>query len=127
MFNVSQVSAGRKNYHCFEIDGSKCAIAWNQEEPNELWVGHRERANEIMARDPSLLEEAARPYAHYPGGHPEGYPDGFKNLMLNVYRKVSGEDPKADFPTFEDGHRAAAVVEAILASHKSRQWTKVVY
>ena len=39
---VSQVTAGRKNMVRYEIAGSKCALAWNSEEPNELWIGHRE-------------------------------------------------------------------------------------
>ncbi len=75
-FTVCQVAAGRKNRLFYEIDGGKCALAWDQERPNELWVGFREKPNELVIKDPSLLKEAARPYAHYPGGHPEGYPDG---------------------------------------------------
>jgi len=127
VFTVSQVSAGRKNRLYYEIDGSKCAVSGDLERPNELWVGYREKANEVLIKDPSLLKEAARRYAHYPGGHPEGYPDGPKNLFGNVYRKVMGEAEAIDYPTFADGHRAVAIVEAILASHKSRQWVKVTY
>jgi predicted dehydrogenase len=127
MFAVSQVSAGRKNRFSYEIDGSKCALAWDQERPNELWIGYRDKPNEVLIRDPALLREAARPYAHYPGGHPEGYPDGFKNLFRNVYSRVAGETDAVEFPTFADGHRAVAIVDAVLASHKGRQWTRVSY
>jgi predicted dehydrogenase len=126
---VSQVSAGRKNREWFEIDGSKSAIAWDQEEPNQLWIGHRERPNEVLIKDPSLLHERARAYAHYPGGHPEGYPDGPKNLFLNFYGFIrEGKDPARGvppFPTFEDGHRENCVVEAVLASHRKRGWVRV--
>jgi len=127
VFTVSQVSAGRKNRLYYEIDGSKCAVSGDLERPNELWVGYREKANEVLIKDPSLLKEAARPYAHYPGGHPEGYPDGPKNLFRNAYLKIAGDPGVMDFPTFADGHRVMAIIEAILASHKSRQWTKVSY
>ena len=34
--NLLQVSAGRKNYFCFEISGSKSAMRWDQKNPNEL-------------------------------------------------------------------------------------------
>jgi predicted dehydrogenase len=126
---ISQVSAGRKNREWFEIDGSGCAIAWDQEEPNQLWVGHREKPNEVVIKDPSLLAEEARRYAHYPGGHPEGYPDGPKNLFINVYEFIrSGKDPrttKTDFPTFEDGHRENLVVEAVVKSSRSRKWVAI--
>ncbi|HEX2982570.1 MAG TPA: Gfo/Idh/MocA family oxidoreductase [Ignavibacteriales bacterium] len=128
-FVVSQVSAGRKNCFRFEIDGSKKAIAWNQENPNELWVGYREKANEIVIKDPSLLDADARRYAHYPGGHPEGYPDGPKNMFANVYNFIlAGKDPlkdAKDFPTFEDGHIENKIVEAILKSSRTEKWTEV--
>ncbi|HEX2866958.1 MAG TPA: Gfo/Idh/MocA family oxidoreductase [Ignavibacteriales bacterium] len=129
VFTVSQVSAGRKNNFVFEIDGSKKAISWDQEEPNELWVGYREKANEVLIKDPSLLDEEARRYAHYPGGHPEGYSDGPKNLFMNVYDFIlKGKDPlkdKPDFPTFEDGHLENKIVEAILRSSKEEKWIEV--
>ncbi len=129
VFTVSQVSAGRKNREWFEIDGSKKAIAWDQEEPNQLWVGYRERPNEIIIKDPSLLDETARKYAHYPGGHPEGYPDGPKNLFMNVYNFIrAGKDPRKDqpdFPTFADGYWEDKIIEAVLKSNKAKKWVAV--
>ncbi len=129
VFTVSQVSAGRKNRLFFEIDGSKCALAWDQESPNEMWIGYRDKANEILAKDPSLLHAEAREYAHYPGGHPEGYPDGPKNLFRNVYRAVERGTMPADpdWSTFVDGHKEVAICEAILSSHKSQSWVEVAY
>lgn len=126
-FTVSQISAGRKNRLSYEIDGARCSLSADLERPNELLIGYREKANELLIKDPSLLLEAARPSAHYPGGHPEGYPDAFKNLFLNVYRAVAGESQGGDFPTFLDGHRAAAMVDAVLTSHRSGRWTEVAY
>lgn len=123
---VSQVSAGRKNHEGFEVDGGRGALAWNQERPNELWIGHRDRPNEVLVKDPGLLAEAARPYAHYPGGHPEGYPDGFKNHFLNVYRAVhDGVGNTPDYPTFADGLRAVRLVAAVLESHRRQAWVEV--
>jgi predicted dehydrogenase len=126
---VSQVSAGRKNRQWIEIDGSRSALAWNQEEPNELWIGHRDRANEMLLKDPALLDERARRYAHYPGGHPEGYPDGPRNLFQSLYRYIGenrqpGRDAP-DFPTFDDGHAEVMIVEAVLKSHQQEVWVDV--
>jgi predicted dehydrogenase len=126
---VSQVSAGRKNRQWLEIDGSRSAVAWGQEDPNQLWIGHRDKPNELLIKDPSLLDANARDYAHYPGGHPEGYPDGPRNLFRNLYRYIGagrrpGRDP-ADFPTFEDGHAEVAIVEAVLQSHERQAWVDV--
>jgi predicted dehydrogenase len=126
---VSQVSAGRKNRQWFEIDGSRSAVAWDQEDPNRLWIGHRDCANEVLIKDPALLDDNARGYAHYPGGHPEGYPDGPRNLFGNLYRYIrEGRTPgrdAADFPTFEDGHAEVVIVEAVLRSHERQGWVDV--
>lgn len=126
---VSQVSAGRKNRQWFEVDGSRRAISWNQEEPNSLWIGHRDQPNEILIKDPSLLDANARTYAHYPGGHPEGYPDGPRNLFLNFYKAIragAGNAPSPlGFPTFEDGHWEVKIVEAVLRSHREQAWVGV--
>ena len=126
-FTVSQVFAGRKNRLSYELSGSKCSLVWDQERPNELWIGYREKANELLMKDPSLLSPRARAYAHYPGGHPEAYPDGLKNFMLRVYSYIAGQSKDIDFSTFQDGHDELAIGEAILASARSKAWQAVTY
>ena len=56
---ISQVSAGRKNHASFEVDGSDGALAWNSERHEELWLGHRDRPNEQLFRDPALMSAPA--------------------------------------------------------------------
>ena len=126
-FSVSQCFAGRKNRLFYELSGSKCSVAWDQERPNEMWIGYREKANELLIKDPSLLSERARAYAHYPGGHPEAYPDGLKNFLLRVYSHIGGASKEVDFSTFKDGHDELAICEAVLASSKSKKWQAVEY
>jgi len=71
-----------------EISGRRSARAWNSEEPNDLWVGHRDRPNELLVRDPALLQAAARKFTSYPGGHAEGFSDTFKQLFRDVYDTI---------------------------------------
>lgn len=126
-FTVSQVAAGRKNCLRFEISGSRSALAWNSEEPNDLWIGHRDQPNELLVRDPALLHESARQFASYPGGHAEGFPDTFKQLFRDVYAFIEAGDfegPRT-FPTFADGHREALLCEAILRSHQEQRWVNM--
>jgi predicted dehydrogenase len=127
VFTVSQVSAGRKNCLRWEVAGSKGALAWDSERPNELWVGRRDQPNELLLRDPALLHAAVRPFANYPGGHNEGFPDTFKQLFRAVYDTIEAGDFQASrpFPTFEDGHREVVLCEAILQSHRERRWVEV--
>ncbi|MBM83993.1 MAG: dehydrogenase [Planctomycetaceae bacterium] len=121
--HVSQVTAGRKNCLRFEIAGSKKSLYWNSESPNELWIGHRDEANELLMRDPALLVNAA----DYPGGHNEGYADSFKYCFRAFYEYIARGDFSAEptFPTFADGHREIVLCEAILQSHQTGSWVEV--
>ena len=107
--------------------GSKRALAWCSEQPNELWIGRRDAPNESLIRDPALLGSAARPYADYPGGHNEGFPDTFKQCFRSFYDYIAAGDFSAPptFPTFADGHREIVLCEAILASHREERWITV--
>jgi predicted dehydrogenase len=126
-FTVSQVAAGRKNCLRYEISGARAALAWDSENPNELWLGHRDEPNTILTRDPALLHPTVRPFASYPGGHIEGFPDTFKQLFRAVYDYIEAGDFTAPrpFPTFADGHREAILCDAILTSHRQRRWVDV--
>lgn len=123
---VSQVTAGRKNCLQFEIAGSRLSLAWNSEQANELRVGHRDRANEFLIRDPSLLSAEAQRTADYPGGHNEGYADSFKQCFRAFYRDIEqGAAANPAYPTFADGHREIVLCEAIRQSHLERKWVDV--
>ena len=124
---LSQVSAGRKNNFCWEINGDKASLAWRQERPNELWLGFREKPNEIMLKDPALMLPQAREYAAYPGGHAEGYPDSFVRHFSDFYAAVAagGMSEHLTFPTFEDGWRELVLCEAIQRSAEERRWVDV--
>ncbi|HEY6333617.1 MAG TPA: Gfo/Idh/MocA family oxidoreductase [Blastocatellia bacterium] len=134
VFSVGQICAGHKNDLRIEISGSAASLAWEQERPNEMWIGRRDRANSSLVRDPGLLDEGVRKYAHLPGGHHEGWADAFKNLMGNIYSLISEHRDGSrqaggpDFPTFEDGYRANCIVDAIVKSTQDRSvWVDVAF
>jgi predicted dehydrogenase len=124
---ISQVSAGRKNMLSFELDGADAALAWNSERAEELWLGRRDRPNELLLRDPSLMEPAARETTTLPGGHAEGFAETFRELYRRVYRAVEsgGPPPEPDYPTFADGHWENVLGEAIVLSSRERRWIEV--
>lgn len=124
---VSQVTAGRKNRLCYEISGAKKALAWDSENPNALWMGHRGQANQVMTKDPSLLDPTIRHFANYPGGHNEGFPDTFKQCFRAFYDAIREGTPAATalYPTFAQGHKEVLLCEAILKSHQEERWVKI--
>jgi predicted dehydrogenase len=125
--SLSQVSAGRKNHLWFEISGSKASFHWEQENPNELWIGHRDSPNQILPKDPSLFHPEARALTGFPGGHAEGYPDTFVQVFRQFYAAIAtGKLPETGkFATFEDGHHEMLLCEAIERSARSGAWIKV--
>ena len=91
--SISQVSAGRKNSLRFEVDGSRGALAWDSERHEELWLGHRDRPNEMLLRNPGLLSPEAQARTHLPAGHAEGFADTFRELYRAVYTRGRGGRP----------------------------------
>ncbi|HDL49599.1 MAG TPA: Gfo/Idh/MocA family oxidoreductase [Actinobacteria bacterium] len=124
---ISQTSAGRKNSVSIEIDGSKSALSWFSEDPDQLWIGHRGRANELLQRDPSLNAPEAVRITAYPAGHVEGYPDTFRALFAQIYEDVLGGGPSAEptYPTFADGLDVLHVTEAVVRSSREQRWVTV--
>lgn len=124
---LSQMSAGRKNYFWWELNGSQASLSWNQECPNELWIGYRDRPNELIIKDPAIMHPEVRPLAGYPGGHAEGYPDTFLQLYRAVYSYIAGGNfsEPCTFPTFEDGHRGVVLCEAVWESVCQGRWVEV--
>jgi predicted dehydrogenase len=133
VFTAGQVCSGHKNDLVFEVCGGAASLKWKQEHQNELWIGHRDEPNQILQKDPGLIDADVRHYAHLPGGHQEAWADAFNNVMRDVYGMIaSGKKPTDPLPpafaTFEDGYRANAIVDAILESAKAGGvWTAVKY
>ena len=129
-FSVGQVCAGHKNDLQLEVNGARASMSWRQEHQNELWVGHRHRANEVLQKDPSLLDADVRGYARLPGGHQEAWADAFCNLMREIYAAIAAGPPYPALPpmvaSFEDGFRVSCIVDAILESAADGgAWTRV--
>jgi predicted dehydrogenase len=126
-FVVSQLSPGRKNSLTYEIDGSTDAIAWDSETPDHLWLGHRDRPNELLLRNPALMGARGRAAARLPAGHVEGFADTFAALFSAIYEDVADGRPSATptYPTFADGHDEMLVGEAIAESARSGRWVSV--
>jgi predicted dehydrogenase len=122
---ASQVSAGRKNGLVLEIYGTKGGASWRQEAPDELWLGHRDAPNQLLLKDPSLMDEKARSFADYPGGHGEGYPDTQKQLFRRFYASIADPSLTPDYPQMADGLRQLRILDAELASNKARAWMDV--
>jgi len=128
-FTTCQVAAGRKVDIELQIFGTRESIAWSHVRPNALWIGHRERANEVFFESPQLQTPETRKYAGLPTGHPMGYHDAIYNLFRDYYEalaaKRAGRDFSALFPGFSAGHDMMCIIDASLESRRSGSWAEV--
>jgi predicted dehydrogenase len=124
---ISQLSPGRKNSLAYQIDGAIAAAAWDSEQPEQLWIGHRDRSNELLLRNPALMNRAGRTTARLPGGHVEGFADTFAAAFTAIYADVAAGAPSAarTYADFADGHEEMLVGDAVLESSRSGRWVEV--
>jgi predicted dehydrogenase len=121
---VSQVAHGHKNILSIEVNGTKASAAWNTERPNELWLGYRDKPNQVMISDASLLSDEAKAVAG--PGHTKGIMDTWHQFLKSVYAEIRSNkkfDPnRVTFANFIDGHRNVVILEAIITSHRTKSW-----
>ncbi len=125
---ISQLSAGRKNRLWVEIDGMHQSGVFDQELPEQLWIG-TEASTQLLVRDPNQGSSEQRRLATLPAGHPQGYAQCFESYVADSYAAVDahagGGEPPPGLPTFADGARAAAICDAMLRSVDAKGWVAV--
>jgi len=129
VFTVCQLCAGRKVTIDLQVYGSRSSLAWNHEQPSTLWVGNRDRGNEIFIESPILQDERTRRFALLPSGHPMGYHDAVYNMFSDFYNAVrlkkKGIKPDFEWPDFNTGYEETKIVEAVVESHNKKKWIKI--
>lgn len=128
-FMCSQISAGRKCLLDIEINGKEGSYYWNQEKSDVAWKGNRDTNNEVVMRNPNLMDPSVRPYTYLPAGHPEGWNDAQRNNLFSFYKFIADEkntrEDSCDFATFEEAHYIMKITEAILKSATEKRWVSV--
>jgi predicted dehydrogenase len=125
--NISQLSPGRKNSLQYQVDGSSSAVAWDSEDPDRLWIGHRDAPNELLLRNPALMNADGAAAARLPGGHVEGFADTFGAVFTAVYNDVLAGAPSQypRYATFAAGHEEMLIGDAVLESSRTGAWVTV--
>jgi predicted dehydrogenase len=125
-FEATRLAAGRKNHNYFEINGSRGSVAFDLERMNELQVYLEDDEPDVKGFRTVLVTEPDHPYMEgwWPPGHIIGYEHTFVHTIKDLLDGIgAGQSPA---PTFEDGYRCQAVLEAVERSVESRSWTEPV-
>ncbi len=120
---ISQMAPGRKNSLTLELHGTAESLRFDQERPEELWLGARTDSR-LLLRDPAAAAPDSARIQPVPAGHAMGYQDAFNAFVADAYAAIGGAAPDG-LPTFADGVRAAVLTEAVLASAASGEWVEV--
>lgn len=124
---ASQISHGRENDLFIEIDGTKGALSWKQEEPNQMLVRRNGEPWHVYTRNPNapFLSELAAASCRLPGGHPEAFFEAFANVYRFAYdsmiKRAAGESFETRdtiYPNVYDGVEGMYFIQQCVASSK---------
>lgn len=132
VLHASQISIGDENQLNIRVYGTKAAIEWYQEHPNELVVKFSDQPRQIWRRGNGYVSDRAKRATRIPAGHPEGYLEAFGNVYADIFRSIAAQVegkplPKdADFPTIDDGVAGMAFIDAVVkSSARGAKWVKL--
>ncbi|HUY32700.1 MAG TPA: Gfo/Idh/MocA family oxidoreductase [Pirellulales bacterium] len=122
---ASQISHGRENDLFIEVDGTKGAVEWRQEEPNKLLVRRNGEPLHVYTRNPNApyMSGTAAASCRLPGGHPEAFFEAFANIYRAAYDSMALRATSKDFekvntlyPNVNDGVEGMYFIQQCVAS-----------
>ncbi|MFN9348835.1 MAG: Gfo/Idh/MocA family protein [Planctomycetota bacterium] len=122
---ASQISHGRENDLFIEIDGTKGALSWRQEEPNVMVVRQNGQPHRLYTRDPNapFMNASGRGACRLPSGHPEAFFEAFANIYCSAYDAMiavnqgeSIERVNTVYPNVHDGVEGMYFIQQCVAS-----------
>ena len=121
---ASQVATGSANRLQLRVFGSRAAIHFDQESPEQLLYTRLGEATQIVRRGATPAGGDAALATRLPAGHPEGYFEAFAQLYADFalawHSRAEGRPFDAEhhpMPTVRDGRQGMAFIDAVLRSH----------
>jgi predicted dehydrogenase len=124
-FEATRLAPGRRNYNSFEVNGSKGSLSFNLERMNELQVYFTDDDAGMQGFRTINVTDGCHPYAAawWPAGHILGYEHTFTHAIKDLMDGIkAGVSPA---PTFVDGFRCQAVLDAVEQSVAKHGWAEV--
>jgi len=129
---ASQISHGRENDLFIEVDGTKGAVSWRQENPNELIVRRNGQPHQVYTRAGGpYLSALSAASSRLPAGHPEAFFEAFANVYRFAYDSMADraagkkfETRDTIYPNVYDGVEGMYFIEQCVASSRNNgAWT----
>src|SRR5712691_2368422 len=129
---ASQITHGRENDVSLEIDGTKGALQWRQEEPNALILRRNGQPHAIYTRDPNapFMNNSGKAACRLPSGHPEAFFEAFANIYRAAYDDIvqratggSWEKVNTCYPNVNDGVEGMYFIQqSVRSSQENGTW-----
>ena len=128
---ASQISHGRENDLFIEVDGTKAALEWHQEEPNKLIVRKNGEPHKIYTRNGGPYVGGLHAASvRLPAGHPEAFFEAFANVYAAAYdamvKRASGqpfETTDTIYPNIYDGVEGMLfITQCVNSSQENAAW-----
>ena len=132
MLWASQVASGAENALRLRVYGTKASLAFDQENPNELWFTPLGATAQRLTR--ARVDGVSAAHAtRVPPGHPEGYLEAFAQLYQDAALQIEALDEGRALPaesllltTVDDGVAGLRFIDAVLASSAADgQWYEI--
>jgi predicted dehydrogenase len=129
---ASQVAQGSSNALRLRVFGSRGALEWHQESPNELRLAKLGQPTHLLTRSSAGLTGSVTTHGgRLPAGHTEGFVEALAALYADtanlIGSRLGWHPPSADtalLPSVRDGARSVAFVAAALSSFRQNSaWT----
>ena len=123
-FEATRFATGRRNRNSFEINGSRGSIVFDLERMNELQFYSADDPPEAQGFRTILVTEGVHQYmnAWWPPGHIIGWEHTFTHGVLDLLNGIVKNESPA--PTFADGVRCQAILDAVERSAAGGGWVK---
>jgi hypothetical protein len=108
-----------------DIDGTKGALQWRQEEPNVLVVRRNGQPHQLYTRDPNapFMNASGKAACRLPSGHPEAFFEAFANIYASAFDAMvaRAEGKKLErrdtvYPNVYDGVEGMYFIQQCVAS-----------
>lgn len=134
---ASQISHGRENDLSIEIDGTKGALQWRQENPNEMILRQNGKPHQIYTRDPNAphMNASGAAACRLPSGHPEAFFEAFANIYASAFDDMAARGGGANverretiYPNIYDGVEGMFFIQqCVHSSRENAAWLPLLH
>ncbi len=127
---VSSAATGGENGLKIRVYGTKGAVEWFQDDPNNLKFTKLNASTKIITRASNLVSNLSIQSSRIAAGHPEGFFEAFANIYTEFAESIiclkKNKNHKFTYPSIDDGVRGIKFIFAAKkSSNKNSQWVKI--